>query len=410
MEKAAGSGSEQHHSFSLAHYQGRLVRVLSRPVTDLSVSATMTRRARLQAHPTPDLAARGPGSLVRSTDASTLGSVPHADGVIARLACARARTAGVDLPPILKKSNLTLEQINDSRVRLPARAQIRLLDLLADALQDDRLGFHLAEHADVRQMGLLYYVFASSSTVVEAVRRGTRYAVLVNEGVFQRCTVGRHIDIAISYVGIGRHVDRHQSECLMLLIVRLLRQLTGLPVSPRRVRFIHPRKECPGEFASYFGRDIEFGCVADEVRFDGSIASAPVLSADPYLSDLLERYHEEALSRRRPGHDSFRAMAEDAIVPLLPHAEVRIGEIARRLGVSERTLARRLSAEGLTFSDLLGQLRLHLAKRYLAEGDMSISQVAWLLGYQEVSAFSKAFKRWTGKTPRAMRASTMKRS
>ena len=96
-------------------------------------------------------------------------------------------------------------------------------------------------------------------------------------------------------------------------------------------------------------------------------------------------------------------MVENAIVPLLPHAEVRIGEVARRLGLSQRTLARRLNEEGLTFSALLGRLRHDLADRYLADGDTSISQIAWLLGYQEVSAFSKAYKRWTGKAPRAMR-------
>ena len=96
-------------------------------------------------------------------------------------------------------------------------------------------------------------------------------------------------------------------------------------------------------------------------------------------------------------------MVENAIVPLLPHAEVRIGEIAHRLGLGQRTLARRLNDEGLTFSALLGRLRHDLADRYLADGDTSISQIAWLLGYQEVSAFSKAYKRWTGKAPRAMR-------
>ena len=91
-------------------------------------------------------------------------------------------------------------------------------------------------------------------------------------------------------------------------------------------------------------------------------------------------------------------------MPILPHAEVRIGEVARRLGLSQRTLARRLNEEGLTFSALLGGLRHDLADRYLADGDTSISQIAWLLGYQEVSAFSKAYKRWTGKAPREMRS------
>jgi AraC-like DNA-binding protein len=339
----------------------------------------------------------------RGLDANTLGSVPHADGLTARLACARAKAAGIALPPLLKRANLTVQQIDDSRVRLAARDQIRLLNLIADALPDDLLGVHLAQHCDLREMGLLYYVLASSETVIEALRRAVRYAVLVNEGVLHQSIVGRQIRVAFKYVGVSRHVDRHQSEFWMVLLVRVLRQLTGVRVSARRVRLVHARQKTPDELASFFGGDIKFSAAVDEISFAGTIGSARVVSADPYLNKLLVGYYEDALTRRRPGRGSFRAMVENAIVPLLPHAEVRIGEIARQLGLGPRTLARRLNEEGLSFSALLARLRHDLADRYLAEGDTSISQIAWLLGYQEVSAFSKAYKRWTGKAPRAMR-------
>jgi len=252
-------------------------------------------------------------------------------------------------------------------------------------------------------MGLLYYVLASSETVVEALRRAVRYGVLVNEGVLQQCIVGRHIQIAFKYVGVSRHLDRHQSEFWMLLIVRVLRQLTGLRICARRVRLVHARKATSSAFASYFGADVQFGAALDEITFTGTVGRAHIVSADPYLNKLLVAQYEEALTRRRPTRGPFQSIVENAIVPLLPHAEVRVGEIAHRLGLGQRTLARRLNDEGLTFSALLGRLRRDLADRYLADGDTSISQIAWLLGYQEVSAFSKAYKRWTGKAPRAMR-------
>jgi AraC-like DNA-binding protein len=91
-------------------------------------------------------------------------------------------------------------------------------------------------------------------------------------------------------------------------------------------------------------------------------------------------------------------------VPLLPHGKARVDEIARRLGVSQRTLARRLSMEQMSFSAVLERLKIDLADRYLADDGLSISQVAWLLGYQEVSSFTHAFKRWTSKTPRQVRS------
>jgi AraC-like DNA-binding protein len=125
----------------------------------------------------------------------------------------------------------------------------------------------------------------------------------------------------------------------------------------------------------------------------------PVLGADPYLNKLLIANCEEALSRRPSNRGSVRSNVENAIVSLLPHGTARAGEIARRLGVSQRTFARRLSLEGLTFSDVLESLRSDLAESYLNDEDLSISQIAWLLGYREVSALTHAFKRWIGKHP-----------
>jgi AraC-like DNA-binding protein len=129
-----------------------------------------------------------------------------------------------------------------------------------------------------------------------------------------------------------------------------------------------------------------------------------VVSADHHLNKLLLTYCEEALSRRRTRRGAFRTSVENAIVPLLPHGMAHLEAIARQLGVSQRTLARRLAMEKLNFSTVLENLKIDLAHRYLAENDLSISQIAWLLGYQEVSSFTHAFKRWSGKTPRQVRS------
>ena len=159
----------------------------------------------------------------------------------------------------------------------------------------------------------------------------------------------------------------------------------------------------PPEFAEFFGHDIEFGAAVDEVAFAKRVRNLPVVSADPYLNKLLVKYCEEALACGR-SQGTFRASVENTLVPLLPHGKIRAGDIARRLGVSQRTFARRLASEGLTFTGVPESLRFDLANRYLAEESLPISELAWLLGYQEVGAFSHAFKRWTGKTPREARA------
>jgi AraC-like DNA-binding protein len=336
---------------------------------------------------------------VRSFDA-----IPTATGGIARLAYARACEAGIDLRPLLKKAGLKKQQIENADIRLDVRRQIRFLNLVANPLNDELLGFHLAQPVDLRELGLLYYAAASSDMLGEALQRAARYSSIVNEGVSLKYREGEDITISFDYVGIARHSDRHQIEFVMTLLMRLCRHLTGLRLAPINARFTHHRDGGSSEFAAFFGRDIEFGAAKDELAFAITTKHLPVVSADPYLNELLIESCEEALSRRPTNRGSFRSQVENAIVPLLAHGKARAGEISRRLGFSQRTFARRLALEGLTFSEVLESLRRELAEQYLRDSALAISQIAWLLGYQETSAFAHAFRRWAGKTPRQARA------
>jgi AraC-like DNA-binding protein len=266
-------------------------------------------------------------------------------------------------------------------------------------LEDDFLGFHLAQECDLREIGLLYYVFASSEVLIDALQRGVRYSTIVNEGVSQTCIDGKNFGLSFDYVGVSRHPDRHQIEFWITVLVRACRQLTGIRVVPERVRLVHHRTT-KADLAEIFGDNIEFGAAVDDVIFPVSIRNSRIVSADPYLNDLLISYCEEALSHRKRRRGSFQSAVENAIAPLLPHGKATAADVARQLGLSQRTFARRLSSEGLTFSELLENLRSDLARRYLVEGEMGVSEVAWLLGYREVGSFSHAFRRWTGKTPR----------
>jgi AraC-like DNA-binding protein len=100
----------------------------------------------------------------------------------------------------------------------------------------------------------------------------------------------------------------------------------------------------------------------------------------------------------------FRSAVENTLPQLLPHGKASASKVAQRLGMSARTLARKLNAEGMAFVGILDQLRSALARRYLSERALPISEISWLLGYSEVSSFTHAFKRWTGKTPRQFRS------
>jgi AraC-like DNA-binding protein len=337
-------------------------------------------------------------------DAKRFGTLPNANGTITRLAYARAKANGIDPRALLKKTNITLQQINNAGLRLSVRDQIGFLNLVAGALQDDYLGFHLAELPDIRELGFLYYVSASSERLSDALQKLARYSGIANEGVSLKYVGGKTIGIRFEYVGVSRHLDRHQIECFAVLLVRLCRQLTGTRLVPARVRLMHRRDDKHSELIEFFGGKVEFGASIDEVAFAPAVKDMAIVSADHHLNKLLITYCEEALARQPSKRTPFRASVENAIVPLLPHGDATLDAIARQLGLSQRTLARRLALERLTFSAVVDDLKCNLAERYLADDGLSISQVAWLLGYQEVSSLTHAFKRWTGRSPRQARA------
>jgi AraC-like DNA-binding protein len=340
---------------------------------------------------------------VRKNDKRGFNTLPTANGGIARAAYARAIKAKLDVRPLLARSSLTVEQAATPNARMPVKNQITFLNLVADALQDQFLGIRLGQDIDLRELGFLYYVLASSENLGDALRRVARYSAIHNEGVHITYSEGKDISVTCNYVGVPRTGDRHQIEFIVTILLRTCRQLVGRHLSPSRIRFVHRRGELPSKLVAFFSCKTHFGSQVDELSFPRPAGRANVTHADPFLNSLLVKYHEEIISTRHRQSSEWRLNVENAIVPLLPHGQAQVAQVARRLGVSRRTLARRLESEGLTFLEILDGLRLDLANRYLRESALPISEVAWLLGYKETSAFDHAFKRWTGQTPKQMR-------
>lgn len=337
--------------------------------------------------------------------ANRLSSIPSSTGGIARLAYRRLQDAGLDPAPVLSGAGLTTGDVQDRKRRLDASAQLRVLEFAAEELQDDCLGFHLARGFELGQIGLLYYVMASSERLTDALRNAERYCAINNEGVRLRITLERTLVIGFEYLNIDRLSDRHHVEFWLVTLVRICRTLTGSRLAPKQIKLRHFRPETPPDVRSHLGCEINFAANSDEILFAAPIGEYPVVGADVYLNKLLLQYADEAVGNRAARPASIRSHVEDQIVQLLPHGKANMSETARRLGMSRRTLARALSAERATFSLVLETLRLALAKRYLQEQALPISEIAWLLGYRETGSFTHAFVRWTGLTPRAFRNS-----
>lgn len=333
-----------------------------------------------------------------------LGALQTCVGVLSRLAYARARRSHVKVGNLLRQAGLTLGEIENRDTPLSVANQIKFVELVAKAVGDRHFGLHLAHTHDLRESGLLYYVAASADSLGEALLRMERYSLVVNEAIKLRVKKAKFVQVTIQYVGVARHTDIHQIEFWIASLIRLCRHLTKRDLNPIRVRLMHRRIGETDEMAGAIDGRVEAGANVDEVDLPVASWDYPVVTADPYLHRLSVRCCEQILARRATRASPLKVTVENAVAGLLPHGQVRIDIVARRLGMSPRTLARRLSSEGWSFAAIVSDLRSALADRYLADKTMSISQISWLLGYAETSTFTRAFQRWTGISPSTARA------
>jgi AraC-like DNA-binding protein len=339
--------------------------------------------------------------MARRGKAPTKNPFLTVDGVATRLAIRELKKARIDPGPLLAKAGVSLLKLGDEPKRIGAENQIQFLEIAAEALGDLALGFHLAQHFDLRECGMLYYVLAASPNIGEAIRNLTRYLDVSNESIrlhiYERAN---NTVLAVNYK-IPRHADRLFAEYGYAVVLRACRELSGRKVSPKAVTFMHGRSAGKTEFDRFFGCPVRFNATADTIVLSTESLSTPILTSDKYLLQILKNACEEALAKRGKTSSTLRAMVENEIVQLLPHGKAQVETVASHLGMSNRTLARRLSEEDTSYAAILDELRRDLSVRYLKDPTLSLNQIAWLLGYSVVTSLNHAFRRWTGSSPKA---------
>jgi AraC-like DNA-binding protein len=329
------------------------------------------------------------------------GSFPHSLGVLSRAAADRAAKAGADVDSLKHAADLPPD-LEDSEARISARSQSIFLNLVADTIKDDLLGFHIALDLELRRLGPLYYVMASSETLEEALGREARYTWTVTEGLRTTLRKAADLIVEVQFVGIERHLDRHQVEFWLTCTLRKARLLTGHHLIPKVIGWIHQRAGPMEEMEQYFGIKPAFGATSDRLGFQREAGELPLTSRDPHLRRFLLDVLEESGSARTGTSTELGTRVENTITPRLPHGGANQETIARELGLSKRSLIRKLGDEGLSFRQILDGLRAKLAIQYLGDG-IPQAQVAWLVGFREPKAFARAFRRWTGAAPSAFR-------
>jgi len=291
----------------------------------------------------------------------------------------------------------------NSKVKLQLY-RIGFLDEAARIVGDDYLGFNLAKETNTKELGIIYYVIASSPTALDAIKNLVRYHHLVNSTTTLVLEIGRQVDVEVRFRPGLESFERHIAEWGPTTFVAALRDLTGTQIVPRSLTFIHRRTSGIDKFRSFFGCPVRFGASRQCIAFSTNSLLAPIRTADDYLLNVLKAFCEEAIGRRKTASTPTRAKVEAALTQHLPNGRATVDAVAKALRTSSRSLARRLAEEGTSYIAVLDELRRDLAMRYLEDATLELSHIAWLLGYSEVTSFNHAFQRWTARSPRAVRA------
>src|SRR5271165_7222816 len=306
--------------------------------------------------------------------------------------------------PLLNRAGLADFDLDDRQVRLPAAGQGDFLEYAAEAIGDPAFGLHLAEQAEPRELGLLFYAASSTSRLGETLTVLVRYSPLVNQSLSLKLEPGPgRVSLDFDFVGVSRQRVRQNTEFWIAMILKAAREMTGREVRPVWVAFPHVRNSALREFERVLRCPVEFGARNGQVLFSKDTLDLPLITHDPHLSQMLRPFCEEAAKARHVAAGSVRQAVESEVERLLPYGRASAASVARSLALSGRTLSRRLAAEGTNFAEVVDDLRRSLALRYLAEPGLTSAQIAWFLGYESATSFNHAFKRWTGHSPSATR-------
>ncbi len=277
------------------------------------------------------------------------------------------------------------------------------LDAAAQALRDDQFGLTLSGAVPKGTYNLVEFISRSAATVREAMESLARFGRIINAGVdwvfVPRTGYGvlEH-RVPAETEGLGRILN----EYTMAFIARACVEAVGEKWKLRRLYFAHPAPADASPLTKYFGILPTFRTGVSGMEIDDSILSLPMSSSDPALKKFLEEQGRTVLETR-PASTDLVGVIRQELVRRLGKTEAKVETVADSLELSPRTLQRRLESEGTSFQEVLDGVREQLAMSYLVNDSLTVSEIAYLLGYSELRAFDRAFRRWTGKTPVAWR-------
>jgi AraC-like DNA-binding protein len=315
-----------------------------------------------------------------------------------RLIYEAMKRQGIDTNAIFSRLGVDEDYVYTDQLRTPHSAQLYFWQVVEDVSGDPDIGLHLGQRLPAYKGQVLEYLFLSSPTFGEGLRRAQNYQRLLsdaaNTGFFiegdNACMV---LDTASDEIQRLKHFN----ECFVQGLITFFRSVTDDTFRPSRIEFEHNREENQGYVASVFDCEVIFGAEENRLYFPAKLLEHTSPHAEPELLDLHERFASEQVARLEK--KDIVGQVERIVAELLDSGEVTLDAVATRLGIKPRTLRTRLTEAETSFNQVLADFRYRLARQLLATTDESIDEIVYLTGFSEPSTFYRAFKRWSNMTP-----------
>jgi AraC-like DNA-binding protein len=328
----------------------------------------------------------------RHAEITTLGSV-------ATLLAQALRSRDVDPAPLFAAAGIDMPGAADPGIRVPTIRMQTLWRLAVEATGDPCLGLVAARHFQPAALHGLGFAWLASDTLYAALERLVRYSRFINTAA------DSHLEKTADSVDLVIRISRVQwpdfvfaaADLAMAAFLRMCQITASHPIMPLQVSLQRPPPPCAGDFIDIFGPNIQYGMPDNRLSFDRALVEAPLSMANPELARLNDQTVIDYLARC--DGESISMQVRSKIIELLPDGRPGQEAIADSLHMSLRSLQRKLHNEGTSFTALLNETQQQLAIQYIQESHRSIGEITYLLGYSEPGSFTRAFRRWTGKSP-----------
>lgn len=314
------------------------------------------------------------------------------------LAIMRAmRTAGVNTDDVLQEIGMDPALLEGGYSRYSQADVSKLWRKAIDLTGDPNFGFKVAGEVRPATFHVVGYSMSCSATLAQALHRFAYYCRLISDSATATLTEVQNQVILEFHFDTGGAPPIYQTvDTVVASVLSYMRWIANERVVPVEVCFSHQPAGNSEAHWKFYGCPVRFNEAQCRMVFRKEDLDRRILSSDEELASLLDGAANRHLEQRMAGR--FATRVRDLMIAQLPHEVPSKAETARLLAMTERTLLRRLKVEGTTFADVLRQLREEMAFQYLQRG-MTLSEVAYLLGFSDNGTFSRAFKQWTGRRP-----------